>query len=192
MMKPKLFVDFDSTITASIKAFCQTYNYLYQYHKDFKPADWAKVNQWDFGDECPLLEDSQAISEIFSSKHFFKKLEFMPNAKEVLYDLHKYYQIIIITIGTHLNLARKSIWLYQNLGFVKDIVLLCNEGVQMTKELIDMDGAAFIDDVSSNLFSSNATIKVCYGKEYPWNADFEGLRLLNWNEVYDLFSMIGR
>lgn len=190
MVKPKLFVDMDSTITASIKAFCQTYNYLYRYKKDFKPADWTKVSQWNFSDQCPLLEDSQAVAEIFASKHFFRKLEFMPNAKEVLYELHKDYQIIIVSIGTHLNLARKSMWLYQNLNFIKDVVLLNNEDGKMNKSLVDMYGEIFIDDVTSNLDSSNAGVKICYGQTYPWNQEWQGFRCGTWNEVAQL--LIGK
>jgi|LSQX01.2.fsa_nt_gb 5'(3')-deoxyribonucleotidase len=184
----KLFLDFDGCIVNSIKAFCQTYNYLYKYKADFVPADWMKVNQWDFGDQCPLLEGSEAVSETFASKHFFKKLEFMPNAKEVLYQLHKEFQIIIVSIGSHLNLARKSMWLYQNLGFVKDVILLNNEGTKMDKLLVNMKDSFFIDDVASNLNSSNAEIKICYGQIYPWNDEWQGIRCVKWNEVIRLLK----
>lgn len=190
-MKPKLFVDFDNTLVASIKAFCQTYNYFYQYHKGFQPADWTKVNKWSFSDQCPLLEDSEAISSIFSSKHFFRKLEFMPNAKEVLYALHKDYDIIIATLGSHLNLARKSMWIYQNLGFVKDVILLYNKKNKMDKSIVNMGKSSiFIDDVASNLESSNAELKICYGKRYPWNVKWEGLRVYDWELAYGLLDSL--
>lgn len=189
-MKPKLFVDFDSTITASIKSFCKTYNFLYKYHESFKPADWTKVNQWDFGDQCPLLPDKQSVAEIFASKHFFKKLEFMPGAREVLYALHKEYDVVLVTIGDHVNLARKSMWIYQKLGFVKDVILLNNEGGKMDKSLVQMHNGIFIDDVASNLESSNAEVKICYGQTYPWNEEWQGFRCENWNDVAKL--LIGK
>lgn len=189
-MKPKLFVDFDSTIVASIKAFCQTYNQLYKYNKGFKPADWTRVNRWDFSDQCPLLENKEAINNIFSSKHFFKRLEFMPNAKEIIYKLHKNYDIIIVTIGSHINLARKSMWIYQNLGFIKDMILIYNEKNKMDKSIVNMGkNSILIDDVASNLESVNAEIKICYGKYYPWNANWNGLRAYDWETVYSLLKL---
>ena len=184
-MKPKLFVDFDSTVCKSIKAFCEVYNRMYQYRGEFTPADWTKVNQYDFSDQCPLLEDGEAIANIFASKHFFRKLQFMPNAKEVLYELHKDYQITIVSLGSHTNLARKSMWLYQHLEFVKDLVLLSNEDNKMCKSIVDMRGGILIDDVASNLNSSSAATKICFGREYPWNKSFDGLRLRSWDEVYE-------
>lgn len=189
-MKPKLFVDFDSTICQSIKAFCRTYNYTYQFKKGFKPADWTKVDQWDFKNQCTLLEGHEAIGDIFSSKHFFRTLEFMPNAKEILYELHKNYQIIIVSIGDNLNLARKSMWIYQNLGFVKDVVLLSNSNNKMCKSIVNMKDGILIDDVASNLESSNADVKICYGKRYPWNDSWGGLRAYDWELVESLLDSI--
>lgn len=182
----KLFVDVDGTLTNSIEAFCYTYNHIYQYHNNFKPANWIKVNKWDFSDQCPLLKNAEDVENIFSSKIFFKRLQFMPNAKEVLYELNKKYEIIIVSIGTPLNVARKSIWLYQHLGFVKDVILITNKGTKMDKSCIDMKDGILIDDHIHNLISSNAKTKICFGKEYEWNKDFQGIRAKNWLEVKEM------
>ncbi len=61
MSKQKFFIDMDGTITNTIKAYCQTYNVLYYYHPKFKPADYNKVNAYNFSDQCPLVMDVQEI-----------------------------------------------------------------------------------------------------------------------------------
>ena len=55
----------------------------------------------------PLLEGSEAVSK-HSHQAFLQETRVYANAKEVLYQLHKEFQIIIVSIGSHLNLARKS------------------------------------------------------------------------------------
>lgn len=47
----------------------------------------------------------------------------------------------------------------------------------------DMEGGIIIDDVASNLESSNASLKICFGKVYPWNEKWEGIRAYDWLEV---------
>lgn len=57
--------------------------------------------------------------------------------------------------------------------------MLTNGDNTMCKDVVNMEGGIFVDDVSSNLFSSNAGWKICFGKEYPWNSDWSGDRILS-------------
>ena len=41
-----------------------------------------------------------------------------------------------------------------------------------------------IDDVAENLETSNAPVKICFGKAYPWNMYWQGVRCETWSEVY--------
>ncbi len=185
-MKTKFFLDFDGSIVDSVKSFCYCYNQKYKYKQEFIPADWTKVNKWDFIDQCPLLD---SVEEIFDSKQFFNRLEFFPNAKEVLYELHKKYELIIVSIGRPPNISRKSLWIYENIGFIENVILIRNNGCIMNKECINMqsEGSIFLDDVASNFFSSNAERKFCYGKTAEWNMDWDGLRVVDWLDVADIF-----
>lgn len=152
MKKKKLFLDFDSTIANSVVAFCKTYNEIYGQAIGFKPANPDKVNTWDFSDECPLEKDP---IHIFGIGYFFIKLEFMPDALEVITKLSKKYDITVCSIGTYDNLHFKSEWLGQYLPFVSAI-LIKNQGVKMDKSIVKMGkGAIFIDDHIDNLNSSN-------------------------------------
>lgn len=182
--KQNLFLDFDNTICNSIKAFCNTYNTTYPYNqtKDFKPADWTKCAKWNFSDQCNISSDEE-VEHIFSIHNFFEKLEFMSYAEEVIPKLCEKYNVIICSIGTLENLSHKSLWIKENMPYIRNTILINNDGCKMDKSIINMDNGIFIDDVSSNLFSSNARYKYCFGKKYEWNTDWTGERLINWDYV---------
>jgi 5'(3')-deoxyribonucleotidase len=176
-----LFLDFDGTIVNSIKAYCTTYNIRYNFGTD---ADWTKVRKYNFIDQCPLVDNPQ---DIFESAYFFYKLNFINhNTQSIIKELSKHYKITIVTIGTLQNLALKSGWIQEKLSFIDDVILIKNKDCTMNKEIVNMaseEGSIFIDDVSSNLFSSNANVKICFGNKYEWNEDWTGERCSNWLEV---------
>lgn len=183
MSKPKLFVDFDNTIVNATKAFCRLYNATYKGSPNFTPAQWELVDRYDFKDQCPLVLD---VENIFKLKLLFNIFEFINhNTYEVLEQLAKVYQVIIVSIGTYENISNKSLWIKEYLPFIKDSIFLINNGVKMDKSLIDMKNAIFIDDVVSNLNSSNAMDKICFGEIHEWNRDWNGNKCLNWTEVRD-------
>lgn len=185
MSKQKFFVDFDGTIVASTKAFTNTYNILYQDHPDFKPANYKNVSQYNFKCQCPLVENPL---DIFEHELFFRDLEFInDNTFEVLEKLSNKYQLILATIGTPLNLAYKSLWLENKLPFIKDYILLRNNGCKMNKSVVNMDSSIFVDDIPSNLESSNADAKILFGKLYPWNSDWKDEHCLNWSVIEERF-----
>lgn len=183
MDKQKLFLDFDSTIAQSTKAFCETYNQLYCNHKDFIPANHLKTKKWNLKDQCPLAQNT---IDIFSHPKFFEVLEFMPNAEEVIKELCNKYQVVICSIGTFDNISLKSQWIKNNMPYINNAILLNNEGIKMDKSTVQMEGSVFIDDVSSNLFSVNAELKILYGQRFDWNKDWQGLWCKDWLEIADL------
>ena len=184
----KLFLDFDNTIVNATKSFCNEYNNLYQNHLKFTPARWELVDRYDFKDQCPLVEK---VEDIFKMKSFFENLEFInENTYQILQSLNEFYQIIIVSIGTYENISLKSLWIRDNLPFIKDSIFLVNNGCKMDKSLIDMRNAVFIDDVASNLNSSNATFKRCFGEKHQWNLDWTGKHYLNWSNIaYELLYL---
>ena len=178
-MKYNLFLDFDDTLVLSSKAYCDAYNIRYKRVDGFKKANYLNNKLWDFGEECPLA--IERIDDMFASFEFFHVLEFMPDAYEVLRELNEKYKIIIASVG---NISRKSLFIKEKLPFIKNSVLLVNDGVQMNKEIINMSGdSIFMDDVYSNLKSSNAALKFCFGGVKPWNEEWEGLRISNWQST---------
>ena len=184
--KTKLFLDCDNCLTASTRSFCESYNILYKYHKDFKPANWELVNEWNMQDQCPILKTDSDVLEIFETPIFFKLLKLInDNTYEIARELNEKYHIIIASIGTPINLSRKAMYLQETLPFIKDYILMYNNGIKMNKEIIQMNypESIFIDDHISNLISSNAINKYVFGKDYPWSKTNDYDRLWNWTDV---------
>ena len=93
----KLFIDFDGTLTDSVKKICEMYNFDYKNHPDFIPAKDYLVNEWNFADQCPLI-DKDKLEDYFCQKRFFINLEFLENAKEIVDKLSKHYDIYIVSM----------------------------------------------------------------------------------------------
>lgn len=181
MNKQKLFADFDSTIVSSLEAYVKCYNILYNQHPNFIKADSEKVQRYDLKDQCPLIESPLSI---FKHPLFFQLLEFMPNAEEIIKQLTEKYQVIICTIGCWDNIYHKTQFIKNRMPYIKDAVLLTNNGIKMDKSIVSMgDDSIFLDDIISNLISSDSGRKILYGKKYDWNKEWAGEHCLNWLEV---------
>jgi 5'(3')-deoxyribonucleotidase len=181
MNRRKLFLDFDNTIVNSTQKFCSVYNQIYSIRKDFVPAKWYEVEKYNFSDQCPLISN---VNDIFGNPLFFYNLDFInDNTYEVLQQLNENYHIIIASIGVPKNLSLKAIWLENNLPFITNYILLNNGNCKMQKEIIDMRDSILIDDVTSNLISSNAECKIRFGDEFSWNRNWNGLTCVNWTDV---------
>lgn len=179
MEKQKIFLDFDGTIVNAVKKVVGIYN-----EKTGSNADWTKVNQWNFVDQCPGIEP--IIGELFSSDEFYENLEFYnENTLEIFNKLKEKYEVIICTIGCVMNVSKKSKWIMDNMNH-QDIILLAKSDNVMDKSIIDMSGAIIIDDHEDNLFFSNAETKISFGKRAQWNENWDGKVCLNWNELEEL------
>jgi len=176
----KLFIDFDGTIISSISTYCKTYNHLFRNELNFKEANPKLVKQYNMKDECPLVDSPLYI---FNQPYFFKHIEFMPDAEEVIKQLCKKYLTIICSIGTYENIALKSKFIQENMFYINDAVLIINQGCEMNKQIVNMGNSIFLDDVESNLYSTNAKTKILFGETYDWNKNWTGNRCLNWLEV---------
>lgn len=104
-------------------------------------------------------------------------------ANEIVHELHykKNYNIIIVSSGYSPNICAKQIWINNNLPFCEFIGVNMKE--YKDKSHVDMSDGLFIDDSAKNLETSNAKYKICFGDEYPWNKDWNGIRCVNWHDV---------
>lgn len=185
-IKSRLFLDFDNTLVSSTKNFCETYNIIYKYNKDFTSANCELVNQWNMQDQCTLLRGESDVLELFENPTFFKLLKLINhNTYEIARELNEKYQIIVASIGTPKNLSLKALYLQENLPFIKDYILMYNSGCKMDKSIIQMNypDSIFIDDVTTNLDSSNSVNKYIFGREYPWSQTKDYMRLWTWDDI---------
>lgn len=70
--------------------------------------------------------------------------------------------------------------------FVKDYILIYNDGCKTDKSIIQMNypNSIFIDDVTTNIESSNAENRYIFGKEYLWSQTKDYKRLWNWTDIH--------
>lgn len=181
----KLFLDWDGVIGNSIKAYCDVYNVLYSGYPDFKKADHTLVREYDLKDQCPLVED---VNAMFATEWFWFFIEFMPNAYDAIRELSKKFKTIICSIGTYENLSMKAKWISNNLPFIDDCILIKNHDCNMDKSIIDMSGGIIVDDVAHNLLTSNADIKVLFDNDFRWNDGHRNkfnFMTYDWNKLYN-------
>lgn len=182
MNKTKLFIDIDETITNSIKAFCHCYNLIYCFEPNFTYANWELVNEWNFQDQCTLIKTDDEIEKIFGLGTFFANLNFInENTYDILKELNEKYHIILCSIGTYDNISNKTLWVKRNLPFIESFIFLDKK---FSKSNIMMNNGIFIDDNVENLRSNcTADLKICFGKIYNWNSNWQGIRCPDWSSI---------
>jgi 5'(3')-deoxyribonucleotidase len=190
--KRDLYIDFDSTLVISDKAFASMYNETYKDDPDFIPADWTKHWDWAYSHICPLLHkyyDNPQLATVsyYSSETFFKYLEFFPDAKEVVTKLTEKYNVIICTSAFPMNASRKVLWIEEHLPVVNEIIILINnsgKGIGKSRVPMMEPDAIFIDDHPTNLHSTKASSKYLFkSHETEYSKDWDGPVFTNWKQI---------
>ena len=165
----------------SIERIVTLYNYDFQYYEDFKYVLPENVQTYGF-EECNCA-DKYYLNDYFNQKRFFDGLKLMPNAYSTLRKLAIKNDITIVSSGYIPNLRAKEVYIKKYLPFCEFIGVDLNK--YLDKSHIDMCGGIIIDDSAQNLKTSNAKYKLCFGKIYPWNAEwvYKGAWMDNWDEV---------
>lgn len=176
----KIFVDFDETIAESILAITEIMN-----KKNGTYIRPQQVKSWDFLDVYPSLNKHE-LEQMFESEEFFSILKCKPYAKEVLSELSKEYEIELVTVASDKAIGLKRKFIEENFPFIRNIYQI---KFGESKSLVDMSGGIFFDDVTKNLYDSNALEKVMIvnnpGSE--WNVGWSGEKINSWTEAYKFF-----
>ena len=175
----RIYLDFDNTMVNSNQKVIDILNQKYgldKEEKDLKDYDFRSIYQ-DI-----TIEEKLGILE---SDDFFDNLEFKEGCLETLKILARYYDIVIVSIGTEENLRKKECFLTANMPVAFDFI-----GIDKGKEDIDMRDGIQIDDCLFNL-DTNANIKVLLKSEYlfPWQSHYENSDILvvyNWEQIRDV------
>lgn len=178
--KQRIFLDFDGTLVNSRKAYFSAYEKLYSCHREYVHPNWDDGSNWNLRSMCPLAKE-----DLFEHDLFYYDLELEKDAYKYAEMISKKYDIIICSIGTYVNISKKAVWIKNRLPFIDKVILINNAHNHMDKSIIDMKGGIIIDDVSNNLITSNADMKLCYGDTYAWNDNWTGERCRTWEDVYN-------
>lgn len=182
----KIFIDFDGTLVDSISAICHMYNEDYYKEKNFSIARPKLVQQYNFVDQCTLL-DLKNLENYFSSERFFNILRPL-ETKETLYTLNSIMSVTIVTIGTNKNISYKARYIEENYPGIKSIYLSQTIEDRINKALINMEDGILIDDYLINLDTSNAKIKYVYGPEREYNKTRIYNRIRNLKELVEILK----
>lgn len=166
----RIFCDFDGVISNSIKRITELYNEDFTYYDKYSYVAPEDIRTWNFK-ECNCATKEQ-INTYFNQPRFFERVTLMPHACTVLKQLSKNNEIIIVSVGYVPNLKLKEKYIKEHFPFAQF------QGVNLNKcndkSHVDMTGGFFIDDSYSNLISSNAKYKICFGQTYEWNKKWIG------------------
>ena len=182
MAKPKLFIDFDNTLVNSTAAICEVYNEEYKSHVGFVPADWRQSQLYDFSDICPLASPD-VIEWMFAQDEFFENLWPLPYAREAIRKLKQDFELYIVSIGTPLNLSKKSYYISKVFPMIDNVILLGTKSCAADKSIVDMSDGCMIDDSLQALNSSNADVKIVFGPELKYNKTNQYMRLPSWGTI---------
>lgn len=181
--KKNAFIDLDGVVLNTVKCINDLYNEDYCYFEKYKEIPWQDIKTWNFTELSAAKPEY--IDMYFNQKRFFDKIEMFSYAEDMIEELNKNYNIIFVSHGFSPNLKLKEQWIEKNFPYAQFIGVNLKE--HKDKSCVDMSGEGniFIDDKASNLESSNAEIKICFGKEYEWNKDWipndkNKYRLKNW------------
>lgn len=178
----KIFIDFDGVIANTIATITNIYNYDFKYYDKYKYVNWIDVETWNF--EELNATTPEYINTYFNQKRFFDNIILMDGALDMIKILSTKYDITVVSAGYSPNLKAKDEWLKYNMPFVNFI------GVDLKKykdkSHVNMENGIFIDDSASNLDTSNADIKICFGDKYVWNENWNGVRGYNWCDIKKL------
>ena len=181
----KVYIDLDNTVFDTLDTILYLYNEEFKYYEGFKKIEYGDVQTYDCN-ECNLLT-KERLKEYFDRSDFYELTDIDIIFWDVLALIAKKgWKLAFVTVGSVPNIAAKSTWFkdYINGNYRAAFIGLIHT---KDKSSVDMSDGIMIDDHPDMLNSSNATVKICFGK-YGWNKDWEGLRAKDWTEVYKILE----
>ncbi len=178
MKKPIIAIDMDDVMAAASKKILATYNNIAG--AEIQEQDFVGKAYFDVLDK----KHTEGVMAEFFKPGFFRDMEVMPHAVEVIQKLHSHFEIYVVSAATEFpySLKEKIDWLAEHFSFIswKNIVL-CGD-----KSIIAAD--YLIDDHEKNL-------KPFRGKSLLFDAihnqTLEGYpRFRNWKEIEVFFDEI--
>lgn len=181
----KIYLDFDGVLADTVECIVSLYNEDFKYFPNFKKIEPEDIDTWCF-DELNCA-DYKYIDTYFNLPRFFDRLRLMSGA-DLLLDICKKYEIVIVSMGNTPNLIQKEIWLNKYFGNVISGMILVDFKDYKDKSHIDMSDGILIDDSANNLITSNAAKKICFGAKHQWNKEWTGQRVKDWSELYEVLN----
>lgn len=178
-----LFIDLDE-VTANLSETVRE-----RVNKDFNknfPKGFNRSYWWsDYKIEKKYFEN------ILNEKDFFLNLEPVEGAIETLNKLNEEgFDIHILTLPQYSNgncFISKVNWIRKYLPFIN---IETNFHTSGNKGLFAKEGRLLLDDSIGNLnsFQENSGVSIAFN--HGWNKEFQGHRVHNWNQFYNLVHLL--
>lgn len=178
----KIIIDFDNTLVKSTQCICDLYNEDFKYFYDFKPCYEKDILTYDFKELTLAQQYEGYIDSLWTQPRFFERLQIFKGALDFINLLkNNNYIIEIATLGTYANCCGKRKYIEKNFPMIDTLYLI--DLTNQNKSMINMKHSLFIDDNEYMLNTSNALTKVCFGVQKPWNKNFSGIRIPDWESA---------
>lgn len=174
-----LFIDLDGVAWNFAKAFVSGANLTL--HKE---VDWKEVKRYDFLDKFPELTKERKIS-LLDSNLVFNELEYIEDFKDIINEISRYRKVYFVSVCGINTVRRKFDKIQMDFPYATFIPIIYHKDQLPSKRVVDMSNGIFIDDVSQNLFDSNAKEKICFnylGLDVDWSRDWSGLAWNHWRK----------
>lgn len=171
MTKQRIAIDMDDVMAATAKKILSLYNTTFE--KNVKEEDFRKFSFHELIEQ----EKYQVIREEIFKVGFFRDIEVMPDAVEVVKALHDKYEVFIVSAATEFpnSLKEKLDWLNEHFPFISwKNTVFCGDKSIVTADFM-------IDDHEKNL-------KTFKGKPILFDAIHNQKvtvyqRFMNWKEI---------
>lgn len=194
IISTKIVIDIDQTTLNSVMRFLDIYNYKYG-----RSSNWKDVRSWNFKETCEFDNISE-VEEIFNDEWFYHKdhIKFIEDSIESINKLKDIPDttLMFCTIGGGINNMGKIKLMSEVFPDIQIVTITQNKPV-MNKSILGLRKRDWlVDDHSKNLYSVRCENKLLFqhnGIEMNYNKGWEGLRVNNWNDVYEkIYSSIDK
>lgn len=192
--KITLYIDADDTIMFSSVAVIDILNEKYNITPK-KTIDDLK--DWGYRSIYGRLSKEEKDA-IYESDEFYDKVKIDPDFLNFYKANHKFFDFVIVTKGTAINIKKKQKFLKSVLGNGFDYIGMSidvNEtdlSKKFDKSSVNMKHGIQIDDRTDALAKTNAPIKILYrhNTDMTWNRDYDGINNLyaanTWKEIIEI------
>ncbi|MCA1030178.1 5'(3')-deoxyribonucleotidase [Bacillus timonensis] len=165
-----LLIDMDSVICDLMTEWHGRYNRDYN---DNLSVDRLKC--WD-SSKYVKPECREKIYNYLNEPGLFLNLKPLPDAIEVLRNLSKKHEILIVTSSVTTAFSEKEKWVERNLPFIG------KENIVFTHRKNKICGDLLFDDAPHNLLNFKNTGRIAIAMDYPYNQSINVPRVKSWLE----------
>lgn len=187
--------DFDDVLVHSLRSATKVlFDKYYRYSMKEMP-NYKDVKKWNLEDIFPNIT-KEIVEDVFASQEFFDNLEINEGMYKAIRFLKKQGKhIVVLSLGTSLNISQKSKFLLENFRGMYDYFVYAgsdNSDLKMDKSIFHFGNrSVLIDDHENNLYSFSGDYKILAklidDTPRECNSTWNGLTVHSGEELINIF-----